>query len=400
MSASKYSHNLLALYAIEICSGLARGSLLVCIGWTTLIVVGDVAAVGQVFISSMITTILAAPFIAVIVDRYNRKYLTIISHLGMAIALFILGIAIRYDSNLSLIWFFVVIIFATFLRILYNSAHDGIIHANTSHDQLLRMVARFRGIHLLTTAIGTVLTGFLIETFSSSVGFIFSGACSILLVIAAAFIRGVTVKENVSGVSGFMSDFKDGLGLVRNNQVLRNLALLAGVALPVGQLSNAILSSFIRDDLGRGSDIFGLVDAAWPVGGMMAALVLGSSFLKIGRTNMEYMFAILVGVVTVVFSYCTSVITLFGMHALMGFTVWVCRIVIDSRILQICTSDTVGRSKAYIEFMFSVVAMIMCFSPTVVKSSSASSYFLFWGVVVVVSSLVLWTRQPKLIRSP
>jgi hypothetical protein len=120
-------------------------------------------------------------------------------------------------------------------------------------------------------------------------------------VISAVFIRGVTAKENISGVSGFISDFKDGLGLVRDNQVLRNLALLAGVALPVGQLSNAILSSFIHDDLGRGSEVFGLVDAAWPVGGMMAAMVLGSNFLKINRRNMEYVFAILVGVVTVVF---------------------------------------------------------------------------------------------------
>jgi len=34
---------------MELCAGLARGSYLVCIGWTTLVVIGDVAAVGQVF---------------------------------------------------------------------------------------------------------------------------------------------------------------------------------------------------------------------------------------------------------------------------------------------------------------------------------------------------------------
>jgi MFS family permease len=173
LSAQNYNHNLLFLYTIEICSGLARGSLLVCIGWTTLIVIGDVAAVGQVIISSMITTILAAPFIAVIVDRYNRKHLTIISHFFMALALFIMGIAIHYDNNLSLTWFFVVVVLVTFLRILYNSAHDGIIHANTVHDQLLRVVARFHGIHLLMTAIGTVLIGLLIEIFSPSAGYFF-----------------------------------------------------------------------------------------------------------------------------------------------------------------------------------------------------------------------------------
>ena len=41
-----------------------------------------------------------------------------------------------------------------------------------------------------------------------------------------------------------------------------------------------------------------------------------------------------------------------------------------------------------------IVAMIMCFSPTLVKLSSTSSYFLFWGVVVVISTAILWLRQP------
>ena len=82
------------------------------------------------------------------------------------------------------------------------------------------------------------------------------------------------------------------------------------------------------------------------------------------------------------------------MHAAMGFTVWMCRIIIDGRVLQICTGETVGRTKAYIEVMFSLAAMIMCFSPTLVKLSSTSNYFLFWGIVVVVSTAILWLRQP------
>ena len=61
--------NLFFLYMMELCAGAARGSYLVCIGWTTLIVSGDVAVVGQVFIVAMITTILAGPIAAVIVDR-------------------------------------------------------------------------------------------------------------------------------------------------------------------------------------------------------------------------------------------------------------------------------------------------------------------------------------------
>jgi len=379
---------------MELCAGAARGSYLVCIGWTTLIVIGDVAAVGQVFVVAMITTIVAGPITAVIVDRYNRKHLTIVAHLGIATALLSLGLAVAFDSGLSLIWFFLTVIVVTIFRNLYHGSHDGLIHANASTGQMVHAIARFRGLHLLAAAVGTVLTGIIIEYQSATAGFVFAALGSALLVLAVAFIRGVTSKQNVTGLSGFLADFSGGLALFNDNRMLRNLTILAGVALPMGQLTNAILSSFIRDDLNRGSDVFGLVDAAWPVGGMAAAAVLSLGLKKFSASNMEYFFALLVGVSTIVFSFCTSVISLAIMHAAMGFTVWMCRIIIDGRILQTCTGETVGRTKVYIEVMFSLAAMIMCFSPTLVKFSSTSSYFLFWGIVVVVSTSILWLRQP------
>jgi hypothetical protein len=382
--------NLIFLYIMELCAGSARGSYLVCIGWTTLIVSGDVAAVGQVFIVAMITTIVTGPVVGIVVDRYNRKYLTIIAHLGMSAALLSLGLALAYDGGISIFWFFVTVIIVSVCRNLYQGSHDGLIHANVSSKEMIHVIARFRGVHLLTTAIATVLTGIAIEYLSPTAGFLLSVLFSICLVLAVTFVRGVTSKGNATGFSGFLQDFSGGLALFRNNHALRVLTILAGVALPIGQLSNAILSSFIHDDLGRGSDVFGLVDAAWPVGGMLAAAVLGRGLRKISMPNAEYLFSLLVGLSTIVFSFCTGLLSLAMMHAAMGFSVWMCRIVIDGRILQICTANTVGRTRVYIDVMFSFAAMIMCLSPTLIKFPITSSYFFYWGIFVVVSTGMIW----------
>ncbi len=189
--------------------------------------------------------------------------------------------------------------------------------------------------------------------------------------------------------------FLGGLALFKNNQQLRVLTLLAGVALPIGQLSNAILSSFIRDDLGRGSDVFGIVDAAWPMGGMAAAAVLSLGLRHLSAPNMAYSISLLVGIATMMFAFCTTIFSLVVLHASMGFTVWMCRIAIDGRILQICTGETVGRNKVYIDVMFSFAAMIMCFSPTMISLPSTSNYFLYWGLFIVISTSLLWLRQPR-----
>ena len=283
----------------------------------------------------------------------------------------------------------------TIFRNIYQGSHDGLIHANVDPENLVHVVARFRGVHLLATALGTVLTGMVIEYHSAGAGFVLAALFSFFLVLAVAFVKGVTTKENATGLAGFVQDFSGGLALFRSNQNLRILTLLAGIALPIGQLSNAILSSFIHDDLGRGSDVFGLVDAAWPVGGMAAAAILSLGLKKLSAANMEYMFSLLVGLTTIGFSICMTVPSLALMHAAMGFSVWMCRIVIDGRILQICTEHTVGRTRVYIDIMFSFAAMVMCISPTLVKLPSTSNYFLYWGLFVVIGTGALWQRQPR-----
>ena len=385
--------NLKFLYLMEVFAGLARGSYLVCIGWTTLIVSNDVARVGQVFIIAMLTNMLAGPLVGVIVDRYNRKHLTIVAHLLIALPLAVLALALAEEPDLPLIWFFLTVIVVNAFRLLYHIAHDGLIHANVNKADLVHSVARFRSVHLLAASIGTFVAGLIIERFSPTAGFLFSASMSIFLIIPVAFVAGVRTKENAAGFTGFVADFRGGLEIFQSNRAVRLIAILAAVTLPVGQLSNAILSSFIRDDLGKGSDAFGFVDAAWPIGGMLAAAVLSLGLRGLSAKNTEYVFGILVGLSTIIFSMTTSIVALALVHATMGFTVWLCRIIIDGRVLQICKAENVGRTKIYVEIMFSLSAMIMCFSPTLVTLSSTSTYFLFWGGFIVIGTLLVFVWQ-------
>ena len=392
-----HKHNLFFLFLMELCAGAARGAYLVCIGWTTLIVSGDVARVGQVFIAGMLTILIGSPLVGIIVDRYNRKTLTLIAHAGMALSLGALGYAIAGEDAPAIFLFFVTVVAVTLLRMIYQSSHDGLIHANVPGDKVVDAVARFRGIHLLATALGTVATGIVIERQAPEAGFYLAALFSVLLVIAVAFVRGIVTRDNPPGFRGFIEDFAGGLALFRQQRTLRTLTLLAGVALPLGQLSNAILSSFIHDDLGRGSDVFGYVDAAWPIGGMAAAALLSLGLKRLSANGMEYLFAALGGLSTILLSLSSSVLGLALAHAAMGFTVWLCRIVIDGRVLQICSEHTVGRTKVYIEVMFSFAAVVMCLSPTLVTLERTNQYFLFWGGFAVIVATLLWflgSRRP------
>ena len=66
----------------------------------------------------------------VIVDRYNRKNLTIFAHSGIAVSLLCHGLAVTSDSELPIYWFFVTVNCVTIFRNLYQGSHDGLIHTN------------------------------------------------------------------------------------------------------------------------------------------------------------------------------------------------------------------------------------------------------------------------------
>lgn len=384
---------LVGLFIMEVLSGLSRGAYLVCIGWTTLIVTGDVARVGQVFIVAMLTMLLGGPLVGVVVDRYDRRAQVILAHLGLAGLMAGLGAFWVTAGTPHVGWLFLCVVAASLLRMLHNSAHDALIQGAARKHTLVATVARFRTVHLAMTALGTVAAGSAIERLSPSHGFYLSALASGLIFLPMLMVRLPSPRRAGVAATGFLTDLRDGVTIFRTNAAVRKLALLAGIALPVGQLSNAVLSSLVRDDLAKGSEAFGFVDAAWPVGGMAAAAFLSLGFTRASGRNMEFIFAVLAGLSTAALSFGQSALTLALLHGAMGMSVWLCRIVIDARILEVAASDQVGRSKAGVEMAFSFTALVMCLSPTLVTLKSSAGYFLFWGLLVVLASALLWLRS-------
>ncbi len=380
---------------MELFSGLARGAYLVCIGWTTLVISNDVATVGQIFIVASITFVLAGPIVGVVIDRHRRKKLIILAQFFIAATIMCFGGFLFFTPDISIWWLFGVVVIVTVFRVMYRGSFDGIIRASVENPDILQTVARANTIHLFSTAAGTAAIGLIIDRFSAGHGFLVTAAASIGLMIVAGFLADGVVNTSARGIAGFWFDLTSGFEIFRNNKLIQTVALLSVVALPVGQLSNALLSSFIRDDLGEGSDLFGFVDAAWPIGGMLAAALLSNKIKKLEVKDGEYFLAIMAGASTIVLSYGTASLSLAIAHGFMGFFVWSCRIMIGGSVLALCTNENVGRTRVYIEAMVSVSAMVMCLSPSLIALEATASYFLFWGLFVVVCAALLWVWKKR-----
>jgi len=178
MSITHVQKDLKFLHIMEIFAGLARGSYLVCVGWMALTVSNDVRTVGQVFITAMLTSILAGPVVGVIVDRSNRKYLVMLAHLGIFLILAALAVFWIGSPTPQIIWLFLAVAAISALRMMHHSAHDGLIQKTVNKSEIMFTLARFRTIHLLAAAIGTVAVGTVIQRISPSAGFLFAASMS------------------------------------------------------------------------------------------------------------------------------------------------------------------------------------------------------------------------------
>ncbi len=375
---------------MELFAGLARGSYLGCIGWTTLIVSNSVATVGQIFIVQSIAMMVAGPVIGVMVDRHKRRILISMAQGIITAAMIGMAGLLYYAQDYIVLWMFCIVLITTTARLTYRGAFDGIIRSSVEDADVTPTVARAWTIHLLSTAAGMAAVGVIIDQLSAAHGFIASASTSVLVLFVSRFLTDGIVKSSTRGLQGYWSDFKSGLEIFKSNKLIQMLALLFVVALPVGQLSNAVLSSFIRDDLGQGSDVFGFVDAAWAIGGMIAAALLSNKIEKLKNHSGEYVLSILAGLSTIALSFGTEIIGLSIAHGLMGFFVWLCRIIINGKVIALCTNETVGRTRVYMEVLFAVSAMLMCLSPTIIRLEATASYFLYWGIIIVLCSGLLW----------
>ncbi len=381
---------------MEFFAGLARGSYLGCIGWTALVISNSVATVGHIFIVQSITVMLIGPVVGIWIDRYQHKSSILIAQTIIVAAMLWVAILLFYAPVFQMRWLFIAVSIISLARVMYRGTFDCVIKTHVFGENLLSIIARSNSIHLISTAMGMAGIGLIIRAFGVGSAFAFSALASTTVLLISLFLEKSTSKSNAKGLKGYLSDFKNGLIIFQSNAEVRLLAILSAITLPIGQLTNAILSSFIRDDLGGDSVTFGIVDAGWAIGGMLAAALLSKKIKKFNYKYSEYVVAIFAGISTLLFSFSTSTSTLVIVHGLMGFFIWTCRILIAEKVIRQCNHESIGRVRVYIESIVGMSAMVMCFSPSVIAFEATAVYFRWWGGFLILVTIILLCKKRKM----
>ena len=230
-------------------------------------------------------------YAGVIADKFNRQKILIYTRLGQVFltAIFIILIYINLDNIPKVVQFdepqfdskFLIISAAYLLAFMFgllevtrDNAAQAFLPQIVSKDNLPKANGRLFGIEIVTNSfLGTPVGGFLIG-FSLITPFIFD---TLLMLVSVFFITGIKGKferpEVINKEQNTSEMIKEGVEWLKNNTLLKRLAIYTGIANFFGSMQFPIMILFAQELIGLNAIQYSFLAYGAAIGGLVGSQV-------------------------------------------------------------------------------------------------------------------------------
>lgn len=368
----------------------------VSIGWELYERTNDSFALGLVGLVQVIPVMLLSLPGGYVADRYNRRWVTLISQVVLIICSLVLAALSLTQGALPLIYLTLAIIGAA--RAFNNPAESALTPQVIPPEHYFSGVAWSSSVWQLSAIIGPALGGLIIAaTNSAAVVYLTNAGAGAVLVTALLLIRtrqkGYALRDEPP-----LEALRGGIRFLRSAPIILSSITLDMFAVLFGG-ATFLLPVFARDILHTDAGGLGLLRAAGSVGALLMALYLArrEPFAHAGRTLLLAVAGF--GIATIIFGLSTSFWLSMAMLAMLGALDNV-SVVIRHTLLLTYTPDAMrGRVEAVNTVFIGTSNELGGFeSGTVAAILGPVGAVVFGGLgTLAVVGLVAW-RSPQLRR--
>ena len=230
-------------------------------------------------------------YAGVIADKFNRQKILIYTRMGQVFltSIFIILIYINLDNIPKVVQFdepqfdskFLIISAAYLLAFMFgllevtrDNAAQAFLPQIVSKDNLPKANGRLFGIEIVTNSfLGTPVGGFLIG-FSLITPFIFD---TLLMLVSIFFITGIKGKferpEVINKEQNTSEMIKEGVEWLKNNTLLKRLAIYTGIANFFGSMQFPIMILFAQELIGLNAIQYSFLAYGAAIGGLVGSQV-------------------------------------------------------------------------------------------------------------------------------
>ena len=238
-------------------------------------ITNSVLSVGLILMASAAPTLIFGLIAGVIVDRYDRKTIMIVSCLLRAVLVGLIPVLVL--SGDDIIWLYVLVLASASVQQFFDPANDSVLPEVATDEELgaansLMAIAQFG-----STAIGFALAGLITAQFDIAIAFWLDSAT---FVISALLIFLVKIKplvvEELTTVREVIRNLGFGARFIASVPILRSMVLLRVPVMLIFGMQNVLLLPFAFQVLGAGEFEYGLQEGLTSVGFVIGSLLMAT----------------------------------------------------------------------------------------------------------------------------
>ena len=368
----------------------------VAIAWVVFRMTGSATLLGLVSFAGQIPGLVVAPIAGVLVDRWNRHRLLLVTQtLSMFQAFALTALA---ETGTLAVWHMVVLSLVLGVVNAFDmTARQAFLTEMVERrEDLANAIALNSSLVNGTRLVGPALAGLVLSVSSAGVCFLSNGL-SYLAVLAALLAMQVRPREQLAQPAGLAQGLREGFRYAFGFAPVRSILLLLALVSLVGMSYSVLLPVFARQILHGEAGTLGALTAASGLGALGAAVMLAMRRSVVGLGRWITAAPGLFGVGLIGFSFAEVLWVAAPLLTVVGFAMMMQMAASNTVLQTIVPEDRRGRVMSYYTMAFLGMAPLgsllggaladVIGAPTVVRLA---------GVCCIVGSLGFLVHLPRL----
>lgn len=369
----------------------------IAMSWLVYRLTNSAFILGLVGFFSQIPAFLLTPFAGVLIDRWNRHRILVITQTLSMLQAFV--IAFLVIKGVVAVWH---IIFLSLLLGLINAfdiptRQSFIIDMVEKKEDLANAIALNSSMFNLARLIGPSIAGILIAVVGEGMCFLFNGISFLAVIIALLAMKNIP-KGLKSKRSNILEELKEGVKYVFGFIPIRFILLLLSLISLVGMSYAVLMPVFARNILGGGPHTLGFLMGSIGLGALFATIYLASRTTVLGLVKIIAIATSIFGMGLVFFSFSSTLWLSLIILFITGFAMMV-QMASSNTILQtIAEDDKRGRIMSFYTMSFMGVAPFGSLIAGILASKIGAAYTVTIGGFACLLGAVVFASKINLFR--
>jgi MFS family permease len=277
---------------------------------------GSALSVGLMLIASAAPSLLLGLIAGVIVDRYDRRRIMIVSNVLRAA----LALSIPLLFPYGIVWIYVVVFMMGVIGQFFDPAWESVLPEMAPDEELAAANSLMAISTFGSTAIGFAASGLIAANSSLDYAFYLNTLAYLFSAGCIYFIRVSKIEAaDDTSIAVILSNLKSGMQRITGNPVLRSTLLIAMPLSFSAGMANTLLLPFFARALKAGEFEYGLQEGLTSVGFVIASLLM-ASYAERWREGQWMVVSMLgMGLAGVAYALTSSVWVAISIQTLSGF---------------------------------------------------------------------------------